>query len=1150
VNTKYNRTTSARLAVVFTALLTTIFIGRPAAADTINLAWDSNPEPQVVGYIVHVGTQSSTYTQHIDVGPATTWAFVSAVAGQQYCFAVSAYFAGPEEGPKSSEVCGFSNAPPALANPGAQSSTVGQPDTLQLAGSDPKGDPVTYTATGLPPGLTLMASTGFISGTPTTAGTYSVTGRVSDGVLTASQTFAWSVTTADTTAPVVAITGPTSAATYATTALTLTLSGSASDAVGVTQVSWVNSRGGSGTASGTTSWTASTITLQGGSNVVTVTARDAAGNTSADVLTVTANGPPTLGSVANQSSAVGFATTLQLAGSDPNGDALTYTATGLPSGMTVGASSGLIAGTPSAAGTYNATVTVSDGALSASRAFTWTIVASDTTAPVVTITGPTSAATVVVSTGALTLSGTASDSVGVTQVSWTNNRGGSGTATGTTSWSAGIALQGGSNVLTVTARDAAGNTSTDVITVTYTTADMNAPTISITAPTSAASYTTTVSQVALSGTAVDDTGVTSVTWANDRGGNGVATRPAATGAEGLVAHWRLDEGVGTVAGNATSGLEGTLANGAGWVAGRHGQAVNLDGVDDFIAVPNMDVTGTGLTIAGWVKSSSFPASLDQRFLSKSTDTAEQSHYWMLGQTNNGQNRLRFRLKAGGTTTTLIASSGNLPLNTWYHVAATYDGTMMRLYLDGVEVGAVQKSGTLAASAAVPVNIGRSPDGSNPMHGAIDDLRVYGRALSASEIGTVLQAADTTGPAWSVASVALQPGANVVSVVARDAVGNESSDVVTVTMKVAPTLASVADQSTEQGRAVTLQLTGADADGDSLTFGAMGLPPGLGVMVSSGLITGTPTTTGSYPVAVTVSDGTQTTTRSFTWTVTPETVAPTVTITSPTSTATFSTGTSAIALAGTASDNIGVTQVSWVNSRGGSGTATGTTSWSAAGIVLQGGANVLTVTTRDAAGNTSTDVLTVTYSTGDTTVPVVTITSPTTAATFASTKSTVTLHGSASDNIGVTQVTWRNDRGGSGTATGTASWSVTGVVLQDGVNVLTVTARDAAGNTSADVLTVTYTAPLRIASLTADRAAPQPLGTTVTFTAVGAGDSGPYEYHWRVYDGAKWVTASAWSTSNQFVWKPTKVTSLYQVRAVVRSATFKTAMATMPFTIVP
>ena len=57
---------------------------------------------------------------------------------------------------------------------------------------------------------------------------------------------------------------------------------------------------------------------------------------------------------------------------------------------------------------------------------------------------------------------------------------------------------------------------------------------------------------------------------------------------------------------------------------------------------------------------------------------------------------------------------------------------------------------------------------------------------------------------------------------------------------------------------------------------------------------------------------------------------------------------------------------------------------------------------------------------------------------------------------MTQVTWVNDRGGSGTATGTTSWSVSGIVLLSGQNVLTVTARDAAGNTSTDTLTVTYT----------------------------------------------------------------------------------------------
>src|SRR5207247_1279528 len=90
----------------------------------------------------------------------------------------------------------------------------------------------------------------------------------------------------------------------------------------------------------------------------------------------------------------------------------------------------------------------------------------------------------------------------------------------------------------------------------------------------------------------------------------------------------------------------------------------------------------------------------------------------------------------------------------------------------------------------------------------------------------------------------------------------------------------------------------------------------------------------------------------------DTTAPTVAISTPTSNPTFTTSGSSLTLGGTASDNVGVTQVTWANSSGGSGTATGTASWTAGGIVLQAGANVLTITARDAAGNTATATVTV------------------------------------------------------------------------------------------------------------------------------------------------------------------------------------------------
>ena len=92
----------------------------------------------------------------------------------------------------------------------------------------------------------------------------------------------------DITPPTVAITAPTSNPIYNTNSFALTLRGTASDNVGVSQVTWSNSAGGNGTATGTTSWTASGIVLQVGTNVLTVTAWDGSTNSAAATLTVTA----------------------------------------------------------------------------------------------------------------------------------------------------------------------------------------------------------------------------------------------------------------------------------------------------------------------------------------------------------------------------------------------------------------------------------------------------------------------------------------------------------------------------------------------------------------------------------------------------------------------------------------------------------------------------------------------------------------------------------------------------------------------------------------------------------------------------------------------------------------------------------------------
>jgi len=97
---------------------------------------------------------------------------------------------------------------------------------------------------------------------------------------------------------------------------------------------------------------------------------------------------------------------------------------------------------------------------------------------------------------------------------------------------------------------------------------------------------------------------------------------------------------------------------------------------------------------------------------------------------------------------------------------------------------------------------------------------------------------------------------------------------------------------------------------------------------------------------------------------------------------------------------------------------------------------------------------------DTTPPVINITAPTTGASYATTNASVTVSGSATDNAGLSRISWTNNTGGSGSqpVSGTSANASFNIALQSGANTITLTALDASGNTGQKQLTVNYTPP--------------------------------------------------------------------------------------------
>jgi len=422
------------------------------------------------------------------------------------------------------------NRPPTVTTPAAQNTTQGAAVTLGVAATDPDGNALAYSATGLPAGLGINAATGVISGTPTTAGISTATVTVSDGRGgNTAVSFAWTVAPAN-RPPVVST--PAAQTTAQGTAATLTIVATDPDGDTLTYgidglpggLSLAPASGvitGSPSAAGTFNVTVAVIDGKGGSTAVGF------------VWTVTAaNRPPVLTTPAAQTSVQGAAVTLSLVASDPDGDALTYAANGLPAGLAINAATGAITGTPTTAGTSPVSVSVSDGrGATASAGFTWTVTAGNRP-PALT----TPAAQTTVQGSAASLNLVASDADGdALSFAATGLPAGLvlNTATGAIT---GTPTTPGTSTVGIAANDGKGGTASASFTWTVTAAN-RAPVV--TAP---------AAQATVQGTSIT-LGIT----ASDPDGDALAY-----GATGLPAGLSLASGTGVISGTPTTVGTGTV----------------------------------------------------------------------------------------------------------------------------------------------------------------------------------------------------------------------------------------------------------------------------------------------------------------------------------------------------------------------------------------------------------------------------------------------------------------------------------------------------------------------------------------------------------------------------------------------------------------
>ncbi len=213
----------------------------------------------------------------------------------------------------------------------------------------------------------------------------------------------------------------------------------------------------------------------------------------------------------------------------------------------------------------------------------------------------------------------------------------------------------------------------------------------------------------------------------------------------LLAWWKFDDGTGTIATDSGgNGHDGVFIQDPDWVAGKFGSGLFFDGQGgERVSLGGLDIPSGQMTITCWFKADNLDTpGQDPRMVSKADGGGNNDHWWMFSSSRQGASKLlRFRLKTNDGQQTSEIKAGSFEVNEWIHGAIWWDGTDMKIYKNGVEVGALAKGGTsVALDPSVQGAIGNQPIGAEnrPFEGIIDDVRIYTKALTVEEIEQVME----------------------------------------------------------------------------------------------------------------------------------------------------------------------------------------------------------------------------------------------------------------------------------------------------------------------------------------------------------------------------------------------------------------------------